>query len=55
MPYCWEKSGWGDNDFTFRRSDDAHGGSKAMKVALTRRVEGDRKALITESARARRW
>ncbi|MER6131164.1 galactose oxidase early set domain-containing protein [Streptomyces sp. NPDC001815] len=50
MPYCWEKSGWGDNDFTFSTVGDAHSGSKAMKVELTRRTEGDRKALITESA-----
>ncbi|WP_225632032.1 galactose oxidase-like domain-containing protein [Streptomyces solaniscabiei] len=50
MPYCWEKSGWGDNDFTFTTTADAHTGSKAMKVELTRRLDGDRKALITESA-----
>ncbi|WP_217241301.1 galactose oxidase-like domain-containing protein [Streptomyces sp. AC555_RSS877] len=50
MPYCWEKSGWGDNDFSFTTTSDAHSGSKAMKVELTRRAEGDRKALITESA-----
>jgi hypothetical protein len=50
MPNCWEKSGWGDNDFTFATVADAHSGSKAMKVSLTRRVDGDRKALITESA-----
>ncbi|MGW2719395.1 galactose oxidase-like domain-containing protein [Streptomyces sp. NPDC001492] len=49
MPYCWEKSGWGDNDFTFETTSDAHSGSRAMKVSLTRRVDGDRKALITES------
>ena len=49
MPYCWEKSGWGDNDFTFETTTDAHSGSKAMKVSLSRRVDGDRKALITES------
>ncbi|PKT70056.1 galactose oxidase [Streptomyces populi] len=50
MPSCWEKSGWGDNDFTFATVSDAHSGAKAMKVTLTRRVDGDRKALITESA-----
>ncbi|MFE9098652.1 galactose oxidase-like domain-containing protein [Streptomyces sp. NPDC007264] len=50
MPYCWEKSGWGDNDFTFTTTSDAHTGGRAMKVELTRRVDGDRKALITESA-----
>ncbi|MFC7305236.1 galactose oxidase-like domain-containing protein [Streptomyces monticola] len=49
MPDCWSKSGWGDNDFTFRTVADAHTGTKAMKVELTRRVDGDRKALITES------
>ena len=32
MPYCWEKSGWGDNDFTFATVADAHAGTKAMKV-----------------------
>ncbi|MET9389881.1 galactose oxidase-like domain-containing protein [Streptomyces sp. NPDC006624] len=50
MPYCWKQSGWGDNDFTFTTTTDAHSGSRAMKVELTRRVDGDRKALITESA-----
>ncbi|WP_019055854.1 galactose oxidase-like domain-containing protein [Streptomyces prunicolor] len=49
MPSCWEKSGWGDNDFDFATTSDAHSGSKAMKVTVTRRVDGDRKALITES------
>ncbi|MER6571950.1 galactose oxidase early set domain-containing protein [Streptomyces sp. NPDC001093] len=49
MPYCWEKSGWGDNDFSFETTSDAHSGSAAMKVTLTRRVSGDRKAMITES------
>ncbi|MFI6492825.1 galactose oxidase-like domain-containing protein [Streptomyces sp. NPDC050564] len=48
MPYCWEKSGWGDNDFTFSTVADSHSGSRAMKVTLTRRADGDRKALITE-------
>ncbi|MFC5857028.1 galactose oxidase-like domain-containing protein [Streptomyces chlorus] len=50
MPHCWEKSGWGDNDFSFTTTSDAHSGDRAMKVELTRRTEGDRKALITESA-----
>ncbi|MFJ8143941.1 galactose oxidase-like domain-containing protein [Streptomyces sp. NPDC096048] len=49
MPYCWSKSGWGDNDFTFETVADAHTGTRAMKVELTRRTDGDRKALITES------
>ncbi|WP_398954305.1 galactose oxidase-like domain-containing protein [Streptomyces sp. GC420] len=50
MPECWSKSGWGDNDFTFETTADAHTGGKAMRVSLTRRTEGDRKALITENA-----
>ncbi|WP_053660495.1 galactose oxidase-like domain-containing protein [Streptomyces sp. MMG1121] len=49
MPYCWEKSGWGDNDFGFETTSDAHSGARAMKVTLTRRTDGDRKAMITES------
>jgi hypothetical protein len=49
MPACWSKSGWGDNDFTFETVADAHSGTKAMKVSLTRRADGDRKALITET------
>ncbi|KUN85797.1 galactose oxidase [Streptomyces bungoensis] len=50
MPSCWEKSGGGDNDFSFATVPGAHSGSKAMRVTLTRRVDGDRKALITESS-----
>ncbi|MER7048474.1 galactose oxidase early set domain-containing protein [Streptomyces jumonjinensis] len=50
MPDCWKKSGWGNNDVTFTTVADAHSGSAAMKVDLTRRVDGDRKAIITENA-----
>ncbi|MFF6970049.1 MULTISPECIES: galactose oxidase-like domain-containing protein [Streptomyces] len=50
MPECWKKSGWGNNDFAFETVADARTGSAAMKVSLTRRVEGDRKALVTESS-----
>ncbi|WP_351234959.1 galactose oxidase early set domain-containing protein [Streptomyces sp. NPDC002133] len=50
MPACWEKSGWGDNDFTFTTTSDAHTGSNAVTVALTRRADGDRKAMMTEAA-----
>ncbi len=28
MPHCWEKSGWGDNDFTFEHTSDAHTGPR---------------------------
>ncbi|MFD6419075.1 galactose oxidase-like domain-containing protein [Streptomyces sp. NPDC060194] len=50
LPQCWSRSGWGDNDYTFAVVPDAHSGTKAMRVSLTRRVDGDRKALVTESA-----
>lgn len=49
MPSCWSKSGWGDNDFTFATVADTHSGTKAMRVSLTRRTDGDRKALVTEN------
>ncbi|GAA0457118.1 galactose oxidase early set domain-containing protein [Streptomyces sp. NPDC046215] len=48
LPTCWQKSGWGDNDFTVTSTPDAHGGAKAMAVSITRRVDGDRKALMVE-------
>lgn len=50
LPDCWSPSGWGDNDFTFATVPDAHSGTNALRVELTRRVDGDRKALVTESA-----
>lgn len=49
-PTCWEKSGWGNNDFTFGVVAQAHGGTKAMQISITRRVDGDRKAMMFESA-----
>ncbi|MGW5678886.1 galactose oxidase-like domain-containing protein [Streptomyces sp. NPDC003860] len=49
MPECWKKAGWGDNDVSFDTVADARTGSAAMKVALTRRVDGDRKALVAEN------
>ncbi|MEU4212307.1 galactose oxidase early set domain-containing protein [Streptomyces sp. NPDC026206] len=48
LPTCWEKSGWGDNDFTVTTTDQAHSGSRALSVSVTRRVDGDRKALMAE-------
>ncbi|MFI9238562.1 galactose oxidase-like domain-containing protein [Streptomyces sp. NPDC053079] len=48
LPTCWEKSGWGDNDFTVTTTDQAHSGGKALSVSVTRRVDGDRKALMVE-------
>ncbi|MCC3766685.1 DUF1929 domain-containing protein [Streptomyces sp. UNOC14_S4] len=47
-PTCWEKSGWGDNDATYALTPDAHTGTKAMTVTVTRRAGGDRKMLMRE-------
>lgn len=50
FPACWEKSGWGNNDFSFSIVNQAHAGTKAVQIAMTRRVDGDRKAMMLESA-----
>ncbi|WP_229898952.1 galactose oxidase early set domain-containing protein [Streptomyces hiroshimensis] len=49
-PACWEKSGWGDNDFSYALTGaaEAHSGGRALSVTLTRRLSGDRKALMLE-------
>ncbi|MGW1143662.1 galactose oxidase-like domain-containing protein [Streptomyces sp. NPDC002454] len=49
MPHCWSRAGWGDNDVSYETVADARTGTAAMKVALTRRVSGDRKAMLTEN------
>ncbi|GAA1878888.1 galactose oxidase-like domain-containing protein [Streptantibioticus ferralitis] len=49
MPTCWEKSGWGDNDFTAQLTDKSHSGSNAMALTVTRITGGDRKAMMLES------
>ncbi|GHF42723.1 galactose oxidase early set domain-containing protein [Streptomyces morookaense] len=50
MPTCWEKSGWGNNDSTVTTTDasEAHSGGRALSVTVTRRVDGDRKAMMAE-------
>ncbi|MFH9861661.1 galactose oxidase-like domain-containing protein [Streptomyces sp. NPDC017202] len=50
FPRCFEKSGWGDNDFSFTVTDDAHSGSRAVRIELTRRADGDRKTMMLENA-----
>ncbi|MFD7546944.1 galactose oxidase-like domain-containing protein [Streptomyces sp. NPDC059816] len=49
LPHCWSKAGWGDNDFTYDTVSDARTGTAAVKVALSRRASGDRKAMLTEN------
>ncbi|MFI1968084.1 galactose oxidase [Streptomyces cinnamoneus] len=48
LPTCWESSGWGDNDATVTTTGQAHSGTRALTVSVTRRVTGDRKALMAE-------
>ncbi|MFC4514666.1 galactose oxidase-like domain-containing protein [Streptomyces ehimensis] len=50
MPTCWEKAGWGDNDFTVTTTDQSHSGGKALALSVTRRVSGDRKVLMAEDS-----
>ncbi len=50
FPECFEKSGWGDNDYTYTVTDDAHSGDRALRIDLTRRTDGDRKAMMLENA-----
>ncbi len=51
MPSCWEQSGSGDNDYTYETVADAHTGTKAMKITLTRWVDGDRRVMMTADAK----
>ncbi|MFE7132834.1 galactose oxidase-like domain-containing protein [Streptomyces sp. NPDC057638] len=51
MPDCWQRSGWGENAFSFATVPDARTGTAAMRVSLTSRVSGDRKALVSENER----
>ncbi|RMI31950.1 DUF1929 domain-containing protein [Nocardia stercoris] len=49
FPQCWERSGWGDSDYTFGVTNAAHSGSNAMQIAITRITSGDRKAMMFEN------
>jgi hypothetical protein len=49
-PQCFEKSGWGTNTFTYSVVAGAHTGTKALQIGMTARTDGDRKAMMLESA-----
>ncbi len=49
FPVCWEKSGQGDNTSTLTSTAEGRTG-KGLRVAVTRLNDGDRKAMMTESA-----
>ena len=50
FPQCFEKSGWGNNDFSFTVTGDAHSGSRAVKIELTRRADGDRTTMMPDDS-----
>ncbi len=49
FPVCWEKSGWGDQSFTFGLTSPGHTGANAMQITLTTSPNGDRKAMMLEN------
>jgi Domain of unknown function (DUF1929) len=49
FPSCWEKSGYGNNVFSFTISNQAHSGSRAMAITISSIADGDRKAMMFES------
>jgi Domain of unknown function (DUF1929) len=49
FPVCWEPSGYGDNDYHFSVTSNAHTGTNAMQVTLDSLSTGDRKAMMLEN------
>lgn len=49
FPTCWEQSGYGNNDYSFSVSNQAHSGNNAMQVSITSTSSGDRKAMMLEN------
>ncbi|MBB4745266.1 hypothetical protein BJY16_008725 [Actinoplanes octamycinicus] len=49
FPVCWEKSGWGEQSFTFGLTSPGHTGATAMRITLATAPNGDRKAMMLEN------
>lgn len=49
FPSCWERSGYGNNNYSFAVTNQAHGGGNAMNITITNIVDGDRKAMMLEA------
>jgi hypothetical protein len=49
FPYCFERSGWGDNGYSFAVTSAAHSGSTAMSITVNSIASGDRKAMMLEN------
>jgi hypothetical protein len=45
---CWDARGWGDNDATIGLTGEAHTGARALRITMTARTDGDRKAMPSE-------
>ena len=52
-PAGWLLAGWGDATVTTSVTSDAHGGSRAYRITLSGRTQGDYKLLPTEAASPR--
>ncbi|MDG4788220.1 DUF1929 domain-containing protein [Micromonospora sp. WMMD1102] len=51
FPSCWEASGWGDQEFSYTVSSDAHHGANAMRIGITSSTgPGDRKLMMLETS-----
>src|SRR5690242_9268084 len=49
FPTCWEQSGYGTNNYSFKVAHPGHIGSNAMQVKITSISSGDRKAMMLEN------
>jgi peptidoglycan/xylan/chitin deacetylase (PgdA/CDA1 family) len=47
LPDCWTNDDFGNNNFVWTRTTDAHSGSFAEKVDVTNYQDGDNKLLVT--------
>lgn len=50
VPNCFGQSGWGDHNFNWSLTNDAHTGTVAQSITLSNYVSGDRKLLLAEAA-----
>ena len=46
IPDCWTNDDFGNNNFTWTRTSDAHSGSFAQKLTVTNYVDGDNKLTV---------
>ena len=49
-PDCWQRGGFGTNTFAWTRTSDAHSGSWAQQVRITKYSSGDRKLITLQDS-----